>query len=590
MPLPSSSPSSSFQKVRLVEAPRLRPPREVQLALEALSGMPLHIVYVGQGREDPPRVVEEPNDKYDCSRRVYDFPAQADAVLLLCYVTCLEAALQIVKGFKKLSYSPPVLPLLLRSDGAAFENMQINSVSAKLTRAGADDVMVQPRNKLDLPDMLQTTLALVDVHWEVEKHLLEQIDDRANTLFFNSVDRIIQGFPKLNDSVQEIAPSRSNLGGVGRHIFVNVIGTGKFGKVYQTRSASMMQGGSQCASTDCEAVKVISKRTIRTPKHANQVMKECRLLQKVSGHPNIAEFRGLVHARSNLYIFMEYVGTMDLVAFIRAGEHGRLESARVLELLLQILDAVAYCHMSLVAHRDIKSENVVLTSEAIPKLVDFGLSVSLSSPSEPQELCGDMCGTIPFAPPEVYRGKKFDPEAMDVWSLGILTLEMRCGNNCVCRMLGCVGMTEPTAELADVFERFFCVPDWPQLMKNAHGIGMAPELLAVVRCSLVVKPEKRWRAGDLWQHIANSSGADRFTAPRGTGRDESDSLARCDMDHVTSEGGSVESRLAVSSEEMLSEHAMWHRPEELSLDGDVLPSRRYYKSSTGRANFRRLRP
>lgn len=570
------------QKVRLAEAPRLRPTKEVQNALEALSGMPLHIVYVGQGKQDPPRVVEEPSDRYEYSRHVYEFPTQSDAVLLLCYVNFLDAAVHLIKGFKKLGYTPPVLPLLLRTDGSPFENKQINTVSEKLSRAGADDVMVQPRNKLDLPDMLQTTLALVDVHRDVERHLCDQIDERANTLFFQSVDRIIQGFPKLNTSVKETPPSRVSLGGVGRHEFINVTGSGKFGKVYKTKCVTN-------ASADdlYEAVKVIPKRTIRTPKHANQVMKECRLLQRVSGHANVADFCGLVHARRNLYIFMEFVGTMDLVAVIRTGEHGRLESARVLELLLQIIDAVAYCHKSLVAHRDLKSENVVVTAEAIPKLVDFGLAVTLSS-TEPSELCADMCGTIPFAPPEVYWGKQFDAQAMDVWSLGILTLEMRCGNNSVCRFLGCVGMTEPNADLAAVFEKFFSVADWPLLVQNANGVGMAPALLTVIRCSLVVRPDLRWHAADLWQHIANSSGADRVTMPpRGAASEQA--LDAVQKNGMGSEGRGDYLFAGLEQEQLMSDG------EELPLEGDAPASRGRGNGSMGRgldmprANYRRLR-
>merc|ERR1719393_1083005 len=125
-------------------------------------------------------------------------------------------------------------------------------------------------------------------------------------------------------------------------------------------------------------------------------------------------------------------------------QHGRIESAHVLELFLQICEAVAQCHQLNIAHRDIKSENVVVTAEGVPKLVDFGLAIQLSD-ADPPKLCDDKCGTIPFAPPEVCRGKHYEARAMDVWSLGILTLEMRCGNNSVCRMLELGKETEPTA-------------------------------------------------------------------------------------------------------------------------------------------------
>jgi len=339
---------------------------------------------------------------------------------------------------------------------------------------------------------------------------------------------------------------------------------------------------------------VIPKCSIKTPKHANQVMKECRLLQRVSGHPNVAEFRGLVHACRNLYIFMEFVGTMDLVAVIRSSESGRLDSARVLEFLLQIIDAVAYCHKSLVAHRDIKSENIVVTADTIPKLVDFGLAVTLSN-AQPQELCVDKCGTIPFAPPEVYRGKKFDAQAMDVWSIGILTLEMRCGNNSVCRMVGCMDMTEPNDELADMFDRFFSVPDWPALVQNVHGIGMAQELLLVMRYSLVIKPESRWHASDLWNHIADSRRSDRHTRHTQRGaRDHDDDDDAVDVPLQRPDGmvmdGIENVRELVEGSEQSGEQVLGVCGE-IPFDADIAPLRRGSNSSSSsrtRQHVRRL--
>jgi serine/threonine protein kinase len=197
----------------------------------------------------------------------------------------------------------------------------------------------------------------------------------------------------------------------------------------------------------------------------------------------------------------------------------------VLELFLQITDAVSFCHQNLVAHRDIKSENIVVTDESIPKLVDFGLAVPLSNPPQ---LCEDKCGTIPFAPPEVYRGKPFEATAMDVWSLGILTFEMRCGNNSVCQMLGCAEKAEPNERLAEVMEQFFANPDWPASVKRYFpGVGMAQELIVVLRGCLVVGPESRWAASDLWQHIANSPSGDRITSRLTTESTERHTIHSC---------------------------------------------------------------
>jgi serine/threonine protein kinase len=461
------------------------------------------MVYVGKGEEDPPRVVEFTGDTSADPNRWLQVPSNAEAAVLLCDADFLDVACSCFVKLKR-SYCPcPVIAVVLRPAHGVFL-AKISSVAMTLKKGGADNVIIQPRQKMDLPEKLQAVLGFVSARWEFEKNLREQPDAHANSLFFEVVDQVIEGFPRLNASMVEKKPTRNSLGGVGRHAFTSALGEGKFGKVYTTAASDR-------PDAPCEAVKVLSKRNIRTARHCNQVLKECRLLQKVR-HPNIAEFRGLVHATWHVYIFMEFVGKMDLAMVIRAGDNGRLESATVLELFLQICDAIAYCHEMLVAHRDIKSENVVVTQDFVPKLVDFGLAVQLSKPSSEPELCSDKCGTIPFAPPEVYRGKKFEASAMDVWGLGILTLEMRCGNNSVCHMLGCGHIAEPNDELANKVERFFSCPDWPQVAQKANaGVGLADELLCVMRNSLVVAPELRWPAVDLWRHIASSRNTDRQT-------------------------------------------------------------------------------
>jgi serine/threonine protein kinase len=481
----------------------------VQDILEVVGDMCLHILHIGMGGADQLRVVRSAGMDNVPPMNFLEIPHESEAILVLCHPQAMRAACPVLMRASKISSAPPLIAVLLRNASVCFQQSDIAQATSVWCAHGADSVIVQPSDRLDFPERLDAALSAVRVHWDKDKSILDSVDERANYLFFGSLDKMVKGFPKLNSAMEERQPSATTMGGVGRHVFAAAIGQGKFGTVYRTG------GGPHGSNTPVEAVKVIPKWTFRSMRHVNQVMKECHLLQRVS-HPNISGFRGLVHAKNNLYIFMEYVGPTDLSAVIRAGYQKRLESAHVLELFLQICDAVAFLHQSLVAHRDIKSENIVVTKEAIPKLVDFGLACPLSNPPQ---LCDDKCGTIPFAPPEVYRGAKFEATAMDVWSLGILTLEMRCGNNAVCHMLG-ARKAEPNAQLAEMVEKFFGHPDWPISVQAANpGVGMAEELICVLRGSLVITPELRWKAVDLFQHIANSSSMERITG-RGTASED----------------------------------------------------------------------
>ena len=115
------------------------------------------------------------------------------------------------------------------------------------------------------------------------------------------------------------------------------------------------------------------------------------------------------------------------------GGHG-LPIPTVTRLASQLADALAHAHARGIVHRDLKSANVVITSDGRPKILDFGIarrmsSVDLAAATQSiQTLTADydIAGTLPYMAPEVLEGRPADARS-DLWALGVMLVEMATG-------------------------------------------------------------------------------------------------------------------------------------------------------------------
>ena len=85
---------------------------------------------------------------------------------------------------------------------------------------------------------------------------------------------------------------------------------------------------------------------------------------------------------------------------------------------------MAYCHQNLVAHRDLKFENILLNRGRHVKIVDFGLATTLRYPDD---LLKDYCGTPEYQAPEVHKKLPHRGPPIDVWAMGVLLSGMLYG-------------------------------------------------------------------------------------------------------------------------------------------------------------------
>src|SRR5215472_14943214 len=118
--------------------------------------------------------------------------------------------------------------------------------------------------------------------------------------------------------------------------------------------------------------------------------------------------------------------SMAAVAYCRE-RNSDLESR--LRLFLRVCEAVSYAHRALVVHRDLKPNNILVSGEGIPKLLDFGVAKLLDPGADPR-LTSTSFAMVPLTPayasPEQVRGLSISP-VVDVYALGAILFELLTG-------------------------------------------------------------------------------------------------------------------------------------------------------------------
>jgi serine/threonine protein kinase len=207
---------------------------------------------------------------------------------------------------------------------------------------------------------------------------------------------------------------------LGHFRILDRLGSGGMGVVYRAHDEKLQR---------TIAIKVVGKESGAPATDRQRIIEEARAASALS-HPHICTVYETGDIDGQAYIAMEYVEGRPLSESIPPGG---LAIEAVVRYGIQVADALAHAHRRGVIHRDLKTANVVLSSDGRAKVLDFGLARRIPpdvhttvTRSSDGITPTSLVGTLAYMAPEILLGEAAD-ECSDIWGLGVLLFEMAAG-------------------------------------------------------------------------------------------------------------------------------------------------------------------
>jgi serine/threonine-protein kinase len=226
--------------------------------------------------------------------------------------------------------------------------------------------------------------------------------------------------PALEVAAQMMAQEQANSPvrqTIGPFKIVKRLGAGGMGEVYLAEDTRLGRK---------VALKLLAPALVADSQSRIRFLREAQLASALD-HPNICTIHEIGQADGHYFISMQYVEGETLKQVI-GGRPLSLES--LLSISLQVADALRAAHAHGIIHRDIKSNNIIITAQGQAKVLDFGLAKLLEPEAGGAESdltrSGAMLGTPSNMSPEQARGERVDHRS-DIFSFGVLLYEMATG-------------------------------------------------------------------------------------------------------------------------------------------------------------------
>jgi predicted Ser/Thr protein kinase len=185
------------------------------------------------------------------------------------------------------------------------------------------------------------------------------------------------------------------------------------------------------------ALKILPEEFTADADRRRRFLQEARAAGAVT-HPAIAQIYDVDEVEGVVFMAMELIPGRTVTELVAARE---LDVLGAVEIAIQVAQGLAKAHEAGIVHRDIKSDNIMLTADGHAKILDFGLAklleppVSDEKPLNPTERetialaqtqVGMVMGTVAFMSPEQARAQPVDPRS-DIFSLGVVVYHMAAG-------------------------------------------------------------------------------------------------------------------------------------------------------------------
>src|SRR5271157_4533113 len=207
---------------------------------------------------------------------------------------------------------------------------------------------------------------------------------------------------------------------VSHYHIVGKLGGGGMGVVYEAEDTRLARR---------VALKFIPAEMVHDPKSLNRFVREARAASQLN-HPGICTIHDIEDNGGHPFIVMEKLEGVSLKERMRERP---MEVDEILDIGIQVADALAASHAKGIIHRDIKPANIFVAQNGQTKILDSGLAKSAREPGSSEAALEDSLtamgvipGTAVYMSPEQARGEELDPRS-DLFSLGVVLYEMATG-------------------------------------------------------------------------------------------------------------------------------------------------------------------
>ncbi len=228
--------------------------------------------------------------------------------------------------------------------------------------------------------------------------------------------------PKTADADSVNHPVLSSGQQLGHYEIVRRIGSGGMGDVYLAMDQNLGRP---------VAIKLLTEKFKRQDDNLERFKREAKTVSGLN-HPNILVIHEIGEMDGSHFIVSEYVEGKTLRDMLRDGS---LQLGQILDISIQVANALKAAHEAHVVHRDVKPENVMIRPDGYVKVLDFGLAklvgpkptgLEASTAKLNETSKGLILGTVNYMSPEQAKAERVD-QRTDIFSLGVVMFEMVAG-------------------------------------------------------------------------------------------------------------------------------------------------------------------
>ncbi|MCA9934255.1 MAG: protein kinase [Ardenticatenaceae bacterium] len=317
------------------------------------------------------------------------------------------------------------------------------------------------------------------------QHLYEYEADshEASSVIRNNIYRIRSKLKKIsgkNDIIRTVRgvgyavnlPKKTGSGEAqmvdGRYQLEDLIGQGGAASVYKAYQQSLDR---------YVAIKILHPILLKNTSFQERFRMEARHMANLY-HQNIIQVYDFGNQGNNYYIVMELVEgeTLEEKLHRLESKQQRLPLPQAIQIIQEIGSALAYAHQQGIMHRDIKPDNIMVTSDNRIVLTDFGLAKLVAAPHITAE--GNMSGTPNYMAPEQIRGASVDTR-VDIYGLGVVMYRLITGRL-------------PFAAQSAIQVMFQHIKEMPQLPGSLVP-DLPEELEFIILKALAKHPDERYQ-------------------------------------------------------------------------------------------------